>query len=175
MASDGDEAVRPEIVIGLVGALGTDLPKVEDAPAKALLSVGYTHRTVVVSERIASAYEDLNLPALPEAATPVDHLMNLGDKLRQHHEDGGVAAAIAVSSISEQRFGELGEAADGAERDSVATIVRQLKHPDEVRLSRSVYGPRFVLLGAWSPKGRTRVVNESPPSWPSAEQRRRVV
>ncbi|WP_131809462.1 deaminase [Mycolicibacter sinensis] len=149
----GDNALRPEIVIGLVGALGTNLARVEEALADALLSVGYTHRTVRVSDKILSFYEELNLPALQESATPIDHLMDLGDELRRHHDDGGVAAAIAVSAISKQRYDELGDAAaDGAERDSVASIVRQLKHPDEVRLLRSVYGPRFVLLGAWSPK-----------------------
>lgn len=147
------EAGRPEIVIGLVGALGTDLAKVEKALSHALLLVGYSHRTVLVSERITSAYEDLGLPELPDAATPIDRLMDLGDALRRYHDDGAVAAAIAVSAISEQRFDELcGATEDGAERDSVATIVRQLKHPEEVLLLRSVYGPRFVLLGAWAPK-----------------------
>jgi cytidine deaminase len=153
MSSHVEPTVRPEIVIGLVGALGTDLAKVEKALSHALLLVGYSHRTVPVSERITSAYEELGLPELPEAVTPLDRLMELGDTLRRHHDDGAVAAAIAVSAISEQRFDELGEATrDGIERDSVATILRQLKHPDEVHLLRSVYGPRFVLLGAWSPK-----------------------
>ena len=153
MGIEGNGAIRPEIVIGLVGALGTDLGRVENALANALLSVGYAHKTVHVSERIASAYEDLDLPELPGTATPLDRLMDLGDKLRQHHEDGAVAAAITVSAISQQRFEQIGEqAAQGIERDSVGTIVRQLKHPDEAQLLRSVYGPRFVLLGAWSPK-----------------------
>jgi deoxycytidylate deaminase len=152
MSSIGDAPRRPELVIGLVGALGTELGRVEEAVANALLSVGYTHRSVRMSERIASAYQDLNLPELPEAQTPLDHLMDLGDMLRQHHNDGEVAAAIAVSAISEQRFEDLGDQSADEERDSVATILRQLKHPGEVRLLRSVYGPRFVLLGAWSPK-----------------------
>ena len=39
----GDEvAIRPEIVIGLVGALGTEMTRVEDALSKALTSVGYS-------------------------------------------------------------------------------------------------------------------------------------
>lgn len=152
---------RPEIVFGLVGALGTELGKVEDALAQALLLVGYSHRTVHVSERIASAFEELGLAAPPDADTPLDHLMDLGDALRRHHADGAAAAAITISAISDQRYEELGEATKGGvERDSVATIVRQLKHPDEVRLLRSVYGPRFVLLGAWSPKTERATATE---------------
>ena len=158
--SIGDGSIRPEIVIGLVGALGTELSRVEDALANALTSVGYSSRNIRVSERITSAYEELGLSIIPEAETELDHLMDLGDKLREHRDDGAAAAAIVVSAIAEQRFEELGQDAteNGTERESVATIVRQLKHPDEVQLLRSVYGPRFVLLGAWSPRDQRQVV-----------------
>lgn len=156
-----EDVVRPELVFGLVGALGTDLGKVEETLTQALLLVGYSHRTVRVSERITSAYEELGLPGLPEAETPIDHLMDLGDALRRHRGDGDAAAAITIAAISEQRYEALGEATrDGVERDSLATIVNQLKHPDEIRLLRSVYGPRFVLLGAWSPKGERAAATE---------------
>ena len=157
----GDEvAIRPEIVIGLVGALGTEMNRVEDALSKALTSVGYSRRTVRVSGLISSTYEELGLPEIPQAATELDHLMDMGDKLRQHHDDGAAAAAITVSAIARRRFEELGqdEVEAGAEREGVATIVRQMKHPDEVHLLRSVYGPRFVLLGAWSPREQRQVV-----------------
>lgn len=153
MTGMDEERLRPELVFGLVGALGTDLAKVDEALSNALMQVGYASEKVRVSERISSAYEDLKLPELPEGETPLDRLMDLGDELRKHRNDGAAAAAISIAAISEKRFGALGDQVEsGAERDSVATIVRQLKHPDEVRLLRSVYGPRFILLGAWSPK-----------------------
>lgn len=153
MSAVAEGQLRPELVFGLAGALGTDLAKVETALANALMQVGYTKETVRVSERISSAYEDLGLPELPQSMTPLDRLMDLGDELRKHRSDGAAAAAITIAAISEKRFEVLGDAVtDGAERDSVATIVRQLKHPEEARLLRSVYGARFVLIGAWSPK-----------------------
>jgi cytidine deaminase len=115
---------------------------------------------VRVSELISSAYEGLGLPNLPQAATDLDHLMDIGDRLREAQDDGAAAAAIAVSAIAGERYEELGaESVEGGlERDSVATIIRQLKHPDEVDLLRSVYGSRFVLLGAWSPREQRQVV-----------------
>lgn len=153
MTGVDERGPRPELVFGLVGALGTDLAKVDEALANALRQVGYASETVRVSDRITSAYKDLGLPDLAEGETPLDRLMDLGDELRKHREDGAAAAAVSIAAISEKRFEALGDQVDGGtERDSVATIVRQLKHPDEVRLLRSVYGPRFVLLGAWSPK-----------------------
>ncbi len=83
----------------------------------------------------------------------------MGDQLREHQDDGAAAAAIAVSAIARQRFDELGQALidAGVEREAVATVVRQLKHPDEVDLLRSVYGPRFILIGAWSPKEQRQI------------------
>ena len=154
--------MRPELVFALVGALGTDLAKVEEALKQALVSVGYSHETVRVSERITSAYEGLGLPPLPEAETPLDRLMDVGDALRLSRGDGDAAAAITIAAISEQRFEALGSSTgSGLERESVATIVSQLKHPEEVRLLRSVYGPRFVLIGAWSPKSERAAATAS--------------
>lgn len=155
-----DDGFRPEILIGLVGALGTEMNRVEDALANALTSVGYSSRSVRVSELISSAYEELGLPEIPQAPTDLDHLMDIGDRLREAQDDGAAAAAIAVSAISGQRYDELGpEAVErGLERNAVATVIRQLKHPDEVDLLRSVYGSRFVLLGAWSPREQRQVM-----------------
>lgn len=155
MAVSVDEtATRPEIILGLVGALGTEMNRVEDALSKASTSVGYSSRSIRVSEEILSAYAELGLPEIPPSATELDHLMDMGDQLREHQDDGAAAAAIAVSAIARQRSEELDGAAieGGAERESVATIIRQLKHPDEVALLRSVYGSRFILVGAWSPR-----------------------
>ncbi len=153
MTSEPDALARPEIVVGLVGALGTDLAKVEKSLTNALLSVAYSCRIVHVSDRIRSAVKELDIPEPPSVETPLDHLMNLGDLLRSRHSNGAVAAAVAISAISDQRYGELGNPPGASrERSAVATIVNQLKHPDEVRLLRSVYGARFIMLGAWSPK-----------------------
>jgi len=144
---------RPELVFGLVGALGTDLEKVEDALAQALLAVGYGHRTVRVSAQIATAYTEIGLAPLPEGETPLDTLMDQGDALRRYRNDGATTAAIAIAAISDQRHEDFqGEDTPRAERNSIATIIRQLKHPDEVDLLRSVYGARFVLLGVWTPR-----------------------
>lgn len=171
---------RSEIVIGLVGALGTDLEVVERALTTGLLSVGYVNRTVRVSELLAAAYTELELDPLHPSDTKLDRLMDIGDAFRTRFGDGAIAARLAVSAISAARFEDLpppldSEDAQVRERSSTATTIRQLKHPDEVELLRSVYGPRFVLIGAWSPEPdrrrsvHTRLVEMHPhqadPSW----------
>lgn len=160
-AEDEAEAtrIRPEIVFGLVGALGTDLAQVERALSSALLSVHYSAQPVRVSELISQKYQDLGLNQEDEPATALDLLMDQGDQLRQELGHGGAAAILAIAEISALRyehyresFGTEDVAVDDlpTERPEHASIVRQLKHPDEVRQLRSVYGSRFVLIGAWS-------------------------
>ena len=99
-AMEEESAVRPELVFGLVGALGTDLGKVEEALTHALLLVGYSRKTVRVSERITSAFDDLGLPELAETETPLDRLMDLGDELRRYRGDGDAAAAITIAAAA---------------------------------------------------------------------------
>src|SRR5664279_3325297 len=152
-------SLRPEIVIGLVGALGTDLAVVQKELKNALMSVGYGSTVVRVSELIERNYGWLFNGS--SSLSRLDELMDIGDALREDTKYEAAAAALAVSEISTARHDEFeslnasgdGELSDALwERDSRATIIRSLKHPDEVRLLRSVYGPRFVLLAAWSPR-----------------------
>jgi deoxycytidylate deaminase len=153
---------RSEIVIGLVSALGTELEVVERAITTSLLSVGYASQTVRVSELLVNTYEELKLGPLPGSTTKLDRLMDIGDAFRVQFNDGAMASRLAVSAISANRFEDLrlseplGEGQPAPERLATATTIRQLKHPEEVELLRSVYGPRFVLIGAWSPESDRR-------------------
>lgn len=144
-----DEVHRPEIVLGLVGAVGTRLNLVEAELGRALSLVQYNSAAI----RVSSLITDLQNPAaVLECTTQMDRLMDLGDSLRASVKHGAAAAALTVFRISSER-GEWRESTneEALERQAHATIVRSLKHPEEVRLLRAVYGPRFILIGVWSP------------------------
>ena len=142
----GEYSDRAEIVIGLVGALGTDVKKVQSSLIHALAAVRYRTTPVRVSELI----DDMAGSRIPESETALDRLMDVGDALRAAVSNGAAAAVLAIAAIRKARAEAVPETV--AERQSHATIIRQLKHPDEVELLRSIYGPRFVLVGAWSPQ-----------------------
>lgn len=143
---------RAELIIGLVGALGTDLERVASALEKALMRVGYRTALVRVSALIDSQFGALGLKLSTDPPTHIDELMDKGDTLRELAGDGGITAALAISNISSTRHNGIPADSEVFERASTATVIRQLKHPAEVKLLRSTYGPRFVLIGAWSPK-----------------------
>jgi deoxycytidylate deaminase len=142
----GEFSDRAEIVIGLVGALGTDVKKVQSGLVHALAAVGYSTTPIRVSELI----DEMAGSRIPQSETALDRLMDVGDALREAVDNGAAAAVLAIAAIRKARAEAGNETV--AERQSHATIIRQLKHPDEVELLRSIYGPRFVLVGAWSPQ-----------------------
>ncbi|WGX97157.1 anti-phage dCTP deaminase [Nocardioides sp. L-11A] len=149
----GRRVDRGEVVVGLVGAMGTDLDQICTELGAAFVSVAYRVEHVRVSSLIDDfmASEKIDIP-VTEKRTKIDRLMDQGDALRDGLNHGAAAAVLAVGRIAHSRA--VAAAADGTdpdeERQNVATVIRQLKHPQEVDALRSIYGPRFALLGVWS-------------------------
>lgn len=82
--------------------------------------------------------------------------MRAGTEFRKKIDRGDALALLAVGKIRELR-----KSARESEEEPIPRcvyILRSLKHPDEVRTLRKVYGPGFLLVGAYSPRN-TRVEN----------------
>lgn len=139
---------RPEIVIALTSALGTDLGEVEAALVAALRGVGYETKTLRVSDLIAQVVDEQDIEYDP-GESPDETAMNKGDALRSVSGYGGIAASLALAANVRDRVRALGGTGRD-ERPAHATLIRQLKHPDEVQQLRDVYGGRFVLIACWS-------------------------
>ncbi|MCU1588879.1 MAG: hypothetical protein JWP11_135 [Frankiales bacterium] len=137
---------RPEIVIGLVGALGTDLDPVQAALSDALRLVNYETEPLRISELISRLYSAAKQPPTG-AQTMMEDLMQQGDLLRAA-AGPDAAAALAVAEIRTRRAAKT----DATTREAVAVLVRSLKRKEEVKRLRAVYGPRFVLVAVWSPR-----------------------
>lgn len=143
--------MRPEIVIGLTSAIGTDLTPVMAALKTSLLGVGYDNGEIHVSSEIAQ-YAEYTKLEFDEGASPDETAMNRGDALREATDVGAAAAVLTIAAIQRERLHACGENVING-RDAYATIIRQLKHPDEVRVLRQVYGTRFVLVACSAPEG----------------------
>lgn len=136
---------RPELVFGLVGALGTDLDPLEEELQSALRTVGYQSSVIRISELIAATYAETH-PGEEPGEPRMAELMRQGDDLRRV-AGADAAVALAVSMLwSERRKANP----EGQEREGHATIIRSIKRTDEVATLRLVYGSRFVLIGGWA-------------------------
>jgi cytidine deaminase len=143
-----------ELVIGLVGAVGTDLDLVVTDIALALDDYGYSIEEIRLSGLLSGLDWDEHL----QSELTDEHIwthMDAGNKLRYVWKRGDALALLALSEVAAIRGEKAeGEIANGtpASLERCAFILRSLKHPDEVELLRSIYGSRFVLISAYAPE-----------------------
>lgn len=143
---------RPEIVVGLVGPVGTDLRLAAAIVAEILGDFRYD-----VPDPISlSGLLDAALPEtrLPDARVPrdeyIDVRMDAGNELRRNLGRGDALAVLAMQAIVRVRAG----ATETSAADSLAYVLRSLKHPEEVAALRRTYRERFILIGAHAPRQR---------------------
>ena len=140
---------RPEIVIGLVGALGCPMKRVAEILGEEFVRAGYAAETLRLSDFL-EAYSNLsNAPpnSSARAAVRTAALMNRGNELRERFGSGDALAMHVAAHIRQLRP----EGADQLSLPERAFVLHQLKHPEEVRLLRQVYGDAFHLLGIYAP------------------------
>lgn len=139
----------PEIFVGLVGPLGTDLRSAREELKGALAKVGY--KTVIVrfsevpeqipayKDKIENSSEDKRIETLMEAC----------DGLRRASRSGAVLAHFAVARVNAIRAHR-----QNAQRSlpRTAFIFDSLKQPEEIKTLRRVYGDNFVAFAFYEPK-----------------------
>lgn len=152
MCADSAKVEGPELVIGLVAAIGTDLGPVSAAIEKSLKAVNYACDSIRLSQLLDDVQNSIGVRLVerPEDRRYHSH-MDAGNELRKKLQRGDALAAIAIGAIREVR---KNCGSEDAPLPRHAYLLRSLKHPDEVSLLRRVYGPAFVLVAAYSPQSR---------------------
>lgn len=136
---------RPEVVIGLVGAIGVDLGLVESALTNALAQVAYDTEILDLMEILIEEYPpNKPIPAAPAHAT-YHAKMNLGNAFRK---SGGVdaMALLGVAAIQRKRSARARQMAP------TAYVLHQLKTEAEVHCLRRIYGSNCVIISAYAPR-----------------------
>ena len=153
------EPDQSELVIALVAAVGTDVTMVCDLIATELDAYGYTTTTC----RLSGFLQELTGASF--AGLPFDEevweAMSAGDDLRERWERNDALALQAISDIvatrAERATAEIAEV-DGSTLPSHlhrhAFLLRSLKTPEELNTLRAVYGPRLIVIAAYSPRDK---------------------
>lgn len=167
------EALRQELVFGLVGPVGVDLDLVSCVLQDELGRVGYRVLVVNLAKEMlavdAAIPEDAkqdeflrncssfrSLPAHPKDLR-YNALMSAGNCLRELLERADALAFLGVHRVRQHRLRETGK--ENLALRSQAYVFDQLKHPQEVQALRATYGPAFLLVGVHStPSVRRRYV-----------------
>ncbi len=140
-----DARDKPEIVIGLVAAVGTPLDIVQRRLSARLKTLGYSSDPIRLSDFIERF--ELGVPYRGnDEAKRIDSLMTRGDKARTQTTRDDILALAAIADIRVRRR------TAATPLPAHAFILRQLKRPEEVHLLRRTYGEGFVLVGVYCPR-----------------------
>lgn len=141
-----------ELIIGFVGAVGSDLEGVEEAFKQELSGVGCSSDRIHISSLMLECPMNADRRYLAEAPHDIriDGLMTAGDELRHKLNRGDAAALLAIGKIRALREGNTGH--KNTPRTNHAYILHSLKHPKEVETLRQVYGTRFLLVAVYMPR-----------------------
>ncbi len=144
-----DDKLRPELVVGVIGALGTDMGRVRDAIAVALAPVKYRTEDIDLGAAV-SEVGGLGTPA--GGGTEHDRIssrMERGNEL-ERAAGPGAAASLAVAMMQRSRERVAGSAEKPAA--GRACVLGPITRPSEIKVLRGAYGGRLLLVSAYSPR-----------------------
>ncbi|MGA3828090.1 anti-phage dCTP deaminase [Pseudomonas chlororaphis] len=155
------KTITPEIVIALCGPMGTPLHEVAETFQALLIGPDYGYHKVSI---IKLSDEIREHSTLPEGRS-ILKLIEAGNDLR-HKYGNEILARFAIRKITVAREAAQKEADDHREPDLFSEpegailpkvtprychIIDSVKHIDELRLLRSVYGDMLHVVGVYSP------------------------
>ena len=132
---------RHPLVFGFVGAIGTPWDLIfrhfEESLQRFDYATSKIHLAMLMDRLEYRPWGDL-----PDRRSPeyYEERMNAGDQLRSDTRNGSAMAGLAIREIIRQKDSE-------SDDNPTAYMLRSLKHPDEVKLLRQVYGSAFFLVG----------------------------
>lgn len=138
-----------ELVFGLVAPVGTDLRAVVHRLEKKVKPFNYGINPLRLSgllQFLDPRSFGVKLKTSPEFERISTH-MDAGNALREATGRNDLLALHAMHEI--QRSRPRGQKGEEPYRNTIH-VLNSLKHPDEVRALRRVYGPGFFLIGVYS-------------------------
>ena len=131
----------PELVIGLICALGTNTERVCDVVVEFLERVSYKTEIIHLIEELRGFERWYNVIDHPRNAR-YEALMNAGNEFRRLMRANDALALLGVDRIRRSRSIATGT--------RMAYLIRSLKTPEEVTTLRKVYGRNFIAIGTFS-------------------------
>ena len=138
-----------ELVIGLVGAVGTDLEHVTKILSDRLAKFEYTTKSIRISNDIITPVAEIE--QTKDNYQRIDRLMTAGNKLRKDASDKALLVKAAAAKISQIRV-DINKKEEPLKKH--AFIISSLKHPDEVQALRKIYSNGFFLIGVFAAESR---------------------
>lgn len=138
-----DKKHRPEIYIGLVGQLGTDLDRIYNYLDKSFRSIEYSSSLIRVSKTFLEINGlDTKIVKSPEGER-IRTSMDAGDEIRAKL-NSAATAMLAIGSIQEER-----ERVDWTHIRGHAYVIKSIKRIEEIRRFKNVYEESFLTVSVY--------------------------
>jgi len=147
--------IGPELVIGLVGAVGCDLPSIADIFVSALREVSYEGVPIRLSHLLHELEPYASIAAIHDQEEYISKHMDAGNDLREKTTND-VMARLGVVHIRIARAQDEDKDSENQPRPRTAYILNSLKRPEEVTTLREIYGSAFFLVSAYASRERRR-------------------
>ncbi|MGA9582429.1 MAG: anti-phage dCTP deaminase [Allosphingosinicella sp.] len=158
--ADEEPEPKPELVIGLVGPVGTDLHLLARRIEEKLSPFQYRCARIRVSQLIASWCDPELQQAIKSAAggERIRLLMDAGDRLRKLAGKGDAILPLIIGAIraARRKFNKKDGVDLGRHAYNACYILDSLKHPDEVEALRRIYGRNFILVSGFDSEDTRR-------------------
>jgi cytidine deaminase len=141
----------PELFIGLVGPVGVNVRTIQSILVNSLKRLSYDCVEVKLSQWISGNCASVDAS---NDYMKLKSLMLAGSDCRRLSSRGEFLALAGLQQIWEYRKSKMGTYPDSdipRIKPFTCYIFNQLKHPDEVKILRWIYGGSFYLIGASSP------------------------
>ena len=150
MGAELFETADSELVVGLVAPIGCDRAIIHSALEDIFSTRQFKINSVRISELLQSFAGSLGVE-LKE--TPffdrVNSYMDAGNELRKQASRSDALALCAAHSIASIRPAS-NEGGLASRLSRTVHVLDSLKHPEEIRTLRRIYGPGFYLLGIFA-------------------------
>lgn len=152
MSQNIDEG--PELFIGLASAVGTNLDRVVTKLDQVLQSVRYRMHEIKLASLLKElpGYRDKLL--FEPADNYLETHMTVGNDVRKATGRNDALSILAIGEV--QKLRQESGATEGKALGRHAYVFRSLKHPEELKTLRKIYGNAFYLIAAYSPHDRRR-------------------
>ncbi|WP_256809427.1 hypothetical protein [Bradyrhizobium sp. Bra64] len=153
MVAAGEErGERPELVLCLCVAAGTDTRLVTDAFSEALLAVNYKPTPLRLSQLMGQIPGLEFLAGIKEEDTRIRRSMAAGNEIRRVIDHADAMARIALSEIHNIRKTLNKDSDESVPAEGHCFIVSSLKRAEELETLRRLFGQRVLLVSVYEPK-----------------------
>ncbi|MFN4149316.1 MAG: anti-phage dCTP deaminase [Candidatus Sericytochromatia bacterium] len=165
MSENYIKKIQSELVIGLIGAIGTDYNHVANIIKNQLKRFNYSTHEIKITKDILSNIFTFDESKFGNEYERKMALMNFGNRARKESGDNSILALGIADNIKNIRVEIHKSEEDTYEPrplEKHAFIVNSIKHPDEVHRLRQIYSNGFYLIGIHSNEAsRTKSLEQS--------------